>query len=51
MKAKCLRPGDKVAIVSLSSGVMGEPFAKHEVEIAEKRLEAQQVYEQYSLNL
>ena len=31
--------GDKVAIVSLSSGIFGEEFCKHEVEIAKKRLE------------
>ena len=29
-----------VAIVSLSSGVIGEPFARHEVEIGVRRLEA-----------
>ena len=30
----------KVAIVSLSSGTIGEEFAKHEVEIGMRRLEA-----------
>ncbi len=52
MKPKCLRPGDKVAIVSLSSGIMGEPFAKHEVEIAERRLKEYglvPVYMKYSM--
>ena len=29
----------KIAIVSLSSGILGEEFAKHEVEIGLKRLE------------
>ena len=29
----------KIAIVSLSSGILGEEFAKHEVEIGIKRLE------------
>lgn len=29
---------DKVAIVSLSSGILGEPFVKHEVELGIKRL-------------
>lgn len=38
MKPKCLKKGDKVAIVSLSSGVLGENFVSHEVELAEKRL-------------
>ena len=31
---------NKIAIVSLSSGILGEAFAKHEVEIGIKRLEA-----------
>lgn len=38
-KAKNLVKGDKVAIVSLSSGVFGEKFCAHEVAIAKKRLE------------
>lgn len=38
MKPKCLNKGDKVAIVSLSSGVLGESFVAHEVELAERRL-------------
>ncbi len=38
MKPKHLNKGDKVAIVSLSSGVLGESFVKHELDIAEKRL-------------
>ena len=33
-----LKKGDKVAIVSLSSGILGEPFVKHEVELGIKRL-------------
>ncbi len=37
-KPKRLRPGDKVAIVSLSSGVLGEKFVAHEIELGEKRL-------------
>ena len=52
MKPKCLKPGDKVAIVSLSSGVMGEPFVKHEIDIAEKRLKDYglvPVYMKYSM--
>lgn len=38
-KAERLRPGDKVAIVSCSSGMLGEDFAKHKLAIAKKRLE------------
>lgn len=39
MKPYKLNKGDKVAIVSLSSGVLGEEFCKHELDIALKRLE------------
>lgn len=35
---KCLKKYDKVAIVSLSSGILGENFAKHELELGIKRL-------------
>lgn len=35
---KKLLPGDTVAIVSLSSGILGEKFAKHQLNIAETRL-------------
>ena len=38
MKQYSLKNGDKVAIVSLSSGVLGESFIKHELEIGIKRL-------------
>lgn len=38
-KPVSLNKGDKVAIVSLSSGIFGEKFCSHEVEIAKKRLE------------
>lgn len=38
IKPPKLRYGDKVAIVSLSSGVLGELFAVHELELGEKRL-------------
>lgn len=37
-KPNRLKKGDKIAIVSLSSGVLGEEFVKHEVELVEKRL-------------
>lgn len=33
-----LKPGDKVAIVSLSSGVLGEEFVRHELDLGIKRL-------------
>lgn len=35
-----LKKGDKIAVVSLSSGVLGESFVAHEVEIAKKRIES-----------
>jgi len=37
-KPKKLHIGDKVAIVSLSSGILGESFIKHELELGVKRL-------------
>lgn len=37
-KPKKLNKGDKVAIVSLSRGLLGMPFCKHELEIGLKRL-------------
>lgn len=36
--ARKLRKGDKVAIVSLSSGILGEEFCSHNIEIGVKRL-------------
>ena len=39
IKPKKLNKGDKVAIVSLSRGLLGMPFCKHELDIALKRLE------------
>lgn len=38
IKPFSLKKGDKVAIVSLSSGILGEEFISHEVDIAFKRL-------------
>lgn len=38
-KPKHLQPGDKVAIVSLSSGMMGEPQFIHKFRLARERLE------------
>lgn len=38
IKPKKLNKGDKVAIISLSRGLLGMPFAKHELEIGIKRL-------------
>lgn len=39
IKPKKLKKGDKVAIVSLSRGLLGMPFCKHELYIGLKRLE------------
>ena len=36
--ARKLRKGDKVAIISLSSGMLGEEFCSHSIEIGVKRL-------------
>lgn len=38
MKPKSLKKGDKIAIVSLSRGLLGMPFCKHELDIAINRL-------------
>lgn len=38
IKPKKLNKGDKIAIVSLSKGLLGMPFCKHELDIAIKRL-------------
>lgn len=37
-KIKHLSRGDKIAIVSLSSGILGEPFVKHELDLGIKRM-------------
>lgn len=39
LKPKCLKKGDKVAIVSLSRGMLGEDMFIHKYELAKKRLE------------
>lgn len=39
IKPKFLKKGDKIAIVSLSRGLLGMPFCKHELDIALKRIE------------
>ena len=39
MKPKRLQKGDKVAIVSLSRGMLGEEMFIHKFEIAKKRIE------------
>ena len=46
IKPKRLQKGDKVAIVSLSRGMLGESMFIHKYEIAKKRLE-----EDYSLEV
>ena len=38
MKPKKLNKGDKIAIVSLSRGLLGMPFCKHELDLGIKRL-------------
>lgn len=38
LKPPALKPGDRVAIVSLSSGVLGESFAAHELKRGQQRL-------------
>ena len=38
IKPQKLNKGDKIAIVSLSRGLLGMPFCKHELDIAIKRL-------------
>ena len=38
VKPKPLQKGDKVAIVSLSRGLLGMPFCKHELDLGIKRL-------------
>ncbi|MER2225941.1 MAG: S66 peptidase family protein [Carnobacterium sp.] len=40
IKPYSLKNGDKVAIVSLSSGILGEEFCAHQLELGKKRLEA-----------
>lgn len=37
-KPKLLVKGDKVAVVSMSSGILGEDFAKHELDLGLKRI-------------
>jgi muramoyltetrapeptide carboxypeptidase LdcA involved in peptidoglycan recycling len=37
-KPKRLKQGDKVAIVSLSSGILGEPYCKHQLQLGIERL-------------
>ena len=38
IKPKPLKKGDKIAIVSLSRGILGMPYCKHELNLAIKRL-------------
>ena len=40
IKAPTLKKGDKIAIVSLSSGTLGEAFCTHSLNLGAKRLEA-----------
>ncbi len=38
LKSRALKQGDRIAIVSLSSGMLGEDFCKHNLDIGIKRL-------------
>ena len=38
IKPKPLVKGDKVAVVSISSGILGEDFAKHELDLGLNRI-------------
>jgi muramoyltetrapeptide carboxypeptidase LdcA involved in peptidoglycan recycling len=49
-KPQRLKPGDKVAIVSLSRGILGESFAAHEIVLGEKRLAEFGLIPQYMPN-
>ncbi len=40
IKPRRLQSGDRIAIVSLSSGMLGEPFCSHNIEIGVRRLES-----------
>ncbi len=40
IKPRPLHQGDKIAIVSLSSGILGEPFCKHQLDLGIKRLKS-----------
>lgn len=40
IKPQKLNKGDKRAIVSLSSGLLGMPFCKHELDIAIKSIDS-----------
>jgi aspartate racemase len=39
VKPIALKPGDKVAVVCLSSGILGEDYCKHQMELGTKRLQ------------
>ena len=38
IKPKRLKEGDKVAVVSLSAGLIGEPWAVHKFHLAKQRM-------------
>lgn len=40
IKPSALKKGDRIAVVSLSSGILGEPFCAHQLELGSKRLKA-----------
>jgi muramoyltetrapeptide carboxypeptidase LdcA involved in peptidoglycan recycling len=39
IKPNYLKPGDRIAVVSLSSGILGEECCSHSLEIGRKRME------------
>ena len=39
IKPHYLKPGDRIAVVSLSSGMLGEECCSHSLEIGRKRME------------
>ena len=39
IKPNYLKPGDRIAVVSLSSGKLGEEYCSHSLEIGRKRME------------
>ena len=43
-KPPCIKTGDKVAIVSLSSGILGEEGCRHQVDLGIKRLREGKVH-------
>ncbi|EYE88954.1 hypothetical protein Q428_05400 [Fervidicella metallireducens AeB] len=47
IKPKSLKKGDKIAVVSLSSGILGEDFVKHQLDLGLKRIREFEPFEKY----